>query len=372
MVYASLLTVVAACAVAAADRVCQELTIPVSVTARNGEFDITAPSNDIEVTNFVLNLAQAGHNYTADLLQNYVTVSGDYSIAATYCHPSSGPTEKLQILTHGVGFDRSYWDFSYEGTCYSYVRAALARGYSTFAFDRLGIGESSHGEPVGEIQAALEIAVLESFTRSLRSGTLPGISKRFDKIVHVGHSFGAIQTYGLTAMNPDISDAIVLQGFTQIPDYLPSFLVGANFVEARSQPALADYPAGYLASGDVSAVQTNFFAPGQFDPRVLAAAAASSKPVTVGELLTIGGPVSVPNSYEGPVLFVIGDRDLPFCGGNCSTSVPSLPAQSQQFFANASSFEAAIIPGGGHALNLEYSFPTTYAVMLDFLDENVA
>jgi pimeloyl-ACP methyl ester carboxylesterase len=186
------------------------------------------------------------------------------------------------------------------------VNAALARGYSTFSYDRLGIGESSHGEPVNEIQSMLEIAALKALTIALREGSLPGVKARFDKIVHAGHSYGAIQTYGLTAADPNISDGIVLQGFALTPDFLPFFGYGGNFVEARSNPALAAYPPGYMALGDASAVHNNLFAPGQFDPEILPATTAAGQPVTVGELLTLGAPTSGPNAFGGPVLLVIG------------------------------------------------------------------
>lgn len=45
-------------------------------------------------------------------------------------------------------------------------------------------------------------------------------------------------------------------------------------------------------------------------------------------------------------------RDLAFCGGNCETVEPSLPAQVEGLFPNASKFLAVIVPEAGHALNL--------------------
>ncbi|CAJ2513492.1 Uu.00g016110.m01.CDS01 [Anthostomella pinea] len=352
-------------------RQCHNLTIPVSISARNGLFNLTAPSNNIEVTDFILNQAQPGKNYTEAVLEGYATVQGNYSIAATYCEPTAGPGKTLQVLTHGIGFDRSYWDFPLNNYNYSYVNAAIAKGYSTFAFDRLGIHQSSHGEPVNEIQSWLEIAALRSLTAMLRQATLPGVTTHYDKIVHVGHSFGSIQTYGLTAMDPTISDGIALTGFSQAPMYAAYFLLGGNFVEANGAAyALKDYPNGYLAAGDASGVQTNFFALGEFDPAVLAEAYMTGQPVTVGELLTLSGPAASNNSFGGPVLVITGDRDIPFCGGNCLAADPS-PSSSKQYFGNTSDFETVIVPATGHGLNLQYSWPTTYAAILDFFDKTV-
>lgn len=85
---------------------CQNITIPVSISARNGVFNQTNPTNAIESTNFALRMARQGNNYTAESLTGYATVSGSYEIEATYCQPSSGAGKVLQILTHGIGFDR--------------------------------------------------------------------------------------------------------------------------------------------------------------------------------------------------------------------------------------------------------------------------
>ena len=87
-------------------------------------------------------------------------------------------------------------------------------------------------------------------------------------------------------MYPDISDGIGLTGFSQNGSFVPFFLLGGNFIEANNVAAFSSLPDGYLAAGDKSAVQTNFFAPGDFDPAILTYAYKTGQPVTVGELLT--------------------------------------------------------------------------------------
>ncbi|KAI7085613.1 hypothetical protein KC352_g40892, partial [Hortaea werneckii] len=184
--------VIAAFAGIASARQCQNLTIPVELSARNGNFpgqEVT--ETDIEVTNFILNLSQQGNNYTEQVLDGYNTISGSYEIAATYCQPDNGPANVLQVLTHGIGFDRSYWDVPFNYPNYSYVADAVDKqGYSTFAWDRLGIGMSSHGDPIKEIQAYLEVDALRALTEKLREGSISGIDNKFNTVVHVGHSFG--------------------------------------------------------------------------------------------------------------------------------------------------------------------------------------
>ena len=80
-----------------------------------------------------------------------------------------------------------YWDLSYNDFNYSYVDVATDKyKYCTLSYDRLGIGNSSHGEPLNEIQAFLEIAALAEMTMMLRNGTFPGVTQTFGKITHVG------------------------------------------------------------------------------------------------------------------------------------------------------------------------------------------
>ena len=80
-----------------------------------------------------------------------------------------------------------YWDNSYNNFNYSYVNVATDQyKYFTLAYDRLGIGNSSHGEPLNEIQAFLEIQALASLTNMLREGKFPGVNQTFDKVTHVG------------------------------------------------------------------------------------------------------------------------------------------------------------------------------------------
>ena len=355
----------------ASARQCQNVTVPVQISARNGVFGISIPQTNIDVTNFILNLVQQGHNYSEAVLQGYNTVSGTYNLATTYCAPDSGDGKVLQILTHGIGFDRSYWDLSFNNYNYSYTETAVDQyGFSTLSWDRLGIGMSQHGDPLSEIQAPLEQAALTALTQLFLSGSWEG--KKFDKVVHVGHSFGSELSYGLARDNPTLSNGLVLTGFSSNASFVPYFELGGNFVSVTTVPSAASlYVAGYLAAGDPSGVQTNFFAPGQFDPAILTLAYMTGQPVTIGELLTIEGEAAGVNTFAGPVLVITGERDIPYCGGDClatgNPALASIPAASQQFLPNAAPFEAFIVPGAGHGLNLEYSHETTYQHINQFL-----
>ena len=330
-------------------KICMNASIPISISSRQGIFgNIRVPQTPYEVTAIIQAGAVQGANATAQALTGYQTVTGNYSISAQFCMPnqmtSSNPT--VQVLTHGIGFDKTYWDLSYDNFSYSYVNVATDQyGYCTLNYDRLGIGNSSHGEPINEIQANLEVAALAQLTNMLRQGTFPGVNKTFEKVVHVGHSFGSAQTYALVNMYPTISDGIVLTGFSSNTSFASLFLLGGNFVQANTNqpfrfgnitiqqveqmiantpllnyvaglematlPPSQDLPDGFLVASNAQAIQAQFFYPGFFDLNLLPLADETKQPVTVGELLSLSS-LPMTNAFEGPVLVLTGSKSLKF------------------------------------------------------------
>lgn len=205
MIYSTSPLVIVLFAVSTAAKSCVNITVPVDISARTGVFNIAVPQTNLDATTFIQNFTRQGRNFTDLALSGYTTTSGTYNISAEFCMPSVQTSHKpnLQILTHGIGFDKTYadfwqlcdpanifsryWDLSYNDFNYSYVDVATdTYQFCTLAYDRLGIGNSSHGEPLDEIQASLEIASLAEITNMLRNGTFPGVDKTFSKIVHVG------------------------------------------------------------------------------------------------------------------------------------------------------------------------------------------
>lgn len=91
-------------------KTCYNAIVEIPVTARNGMFDkIDTPQTNSDAAALVLSATRQGRNLTEDALSGYATVSGRYKISTQYCSPDdavkSGQT--LQILTHGIGFDKT-------------------------------------------------------------------------------------------------------------------------------------------------------------------------------------------------------------------------------------------------------------------------
>ncbi len=360
----------------ASARQCQDVTVSVDISARNGQFNLATPTTNIDVTNFILNSVQNGHNCTQEILVGYETIAGTYQLQTTFCKPDTGKGwgrsgQTVQLLTHGIGFDRSYWDLPYQYPEYSYIATAVDQyGFSTLSWDRLGIGMSQHGDPVSQIQAPLEVAALIALTQMLKQGSIPGVSK-FDKVVHVGHSFGSVQSFALSRDMPDLSDGLVLTGWSASALFYPYFLLGGNFVSVIGTPLESKYVAGYFTPGNPSGVQTNFFAPNHFDPNILPFAYAIGQPVTAGELLTIAGAGMGTSTAAVPVLVITGMRDLPYCGGDCTMNgQANIPAQAQSVLPNAQPFDVNIVPNAGHALNLDIDHAAVFTTVNDWLTQN--
>ncbi|KAH8197039.1 hypothetical protein TruAng_008790 [Truncatella angustata] len=290
-----------------ATSLCQNITIPVTISAENTPLNFAPPLTNFDATNFLLNSLKA----IRDGVQNpqTTTISGIYNLAATRCDPESGPSDVLQILTHGFGFDRSYWDFPFNDHNYSYVNFALDHGYSTLSWDRLGLGMSSHGDPINEIQIPLEVAALGALSRVARTGNLSSTGTSYGKIAHIGHSLGSAMIYALAATDPDMLDAIVLTGFSHFVAYQPVGLIGFHLVQANTIDGFTDYVPGYLAQKDTIAVQTDFFAPGSFDPEILDAAFLAQAPITVGELATAAYMGNATIYSKAPVLIATGGKN---------------------------------------------------------------
>lgn len=275
-------------------------------------------------------------------------------------------------------FPHRYWELPL-GTNYSYVDWAVDKyGFSTLAYDRLCVGNSSHPDPYDVCQLPAELSVLNSLTTLLRSGPLPGTSSpAFGKVVHVGHSYGSALSYSLAAAFPNNTDGLVLTGYSQNATWLPATVAAwnqraarfnqpARFGDARTvdvagawgalmpyaaalnlslaqplvdasaasaalasaalasagftpapAPAPLDLDAGYLTWADVYANQYTFLYPPFFAAAVGALAEAVKQPYTVGEVLTLGAVPPPAPLFAGPVLVLTGRQDEIYCGGDC-------------------------------------------------------
>ncbi|TKA68294.1 hypothetical protein B0A49_01166 [Cryomyces minteri] len=364
---------------------CTDFIAPVTVTAPSYGLQFPPFENGYQATHF-LNVAT---NRDAGLgpspLKAPVNVTQTFDISARYCTPAKtyardGKGGSVMLLTHGIGFDKSYWSFG--NATYNYVLAATRAGYSTLSYDRLGTGLSSHPSAYTAVQAPTELAVLTQLTTLLRSGTLGHRIPAPATVVHVGHSWGSILSCALAAATPSLSDGLVLTGFTHNATWMNDFAISTGFRLARdAAPArFAALDSGYLTWPDALANQYAFFAYPFFDPAVLRLAEARKQPFAVAELLTepLVYPV-VAAEFAAPVLIVVAEFDLIFCGGACGIPGSSVyvppggkagDAPSAAFFPKARPFDVVLQPRTGHGMNLHYNASSMYEVTFGFLRRN--
>jgi pimeloyl-ACP methyl ester carboxylesterase len=289
-------------------------------------------------------------------------------------------------------------------------------GYSTLALDRFGISQSTHGDPISEVQAPAELAALVAVTLKLKAGGISCIPAP-QKVVHVGHSFGSLLTFALISFFPTVSDGAILTGFSGATQFLPITLAGWDFVSAAANQPLrfgsaspsilnkivnlkasvaelvkfdlldlvaapakgekqTPLPSGYLTWGNLGANQFTFLTPPFYDPAFATVLEQTKQPVTMGELLTIGAaPPFGAQEFAGPVLVLTGQFDQIFCGGDClatgNASIPNIPGEVAPAFPKAKPFQTYIQPNSGHAVNVHFNSTGAYKVINEFLGKNL-
>lgn len=263
-----------------------------------------------------------------------------------------------------IGFAKNYWDIA---TGYSYVDAAADAGYATFSYDRLGTGLSDHPDPIQVTQSALQVNIAHSLIQSLRTGKIS--NKTFTKVGGAGHSYGAIQSVGIAAQYPHDLDAIVLQGFSISSTGLP--ITFADFTSAianQNVPSrFGTLPNGYIVTSNPIANQFAFYTYPNYDQTLFSSLDAKKEPFSIGDALTLTGPVVPATAYNGSVDVVLGGEDVIFCQGDCLYPVDQAAAVQPVLFPNANSAsDSEIVDGVGHAVNAHYNAGTAFAQMNTF------
>ncbi len=280
----------------------------------------------------------------------------------------------IQMLIHGIGFDKGYWDILYKPEVYSYQRVLNAAGYATFAIDRVGVGLSSPGIDGANIkQTATHIEAVNVLTTMLRDGTIG----KYQNVVHVGHSYGSIISNGLVAKYPEQSQGLVLTGYANNGTWVPQTYAAWNLdIASRNKPdrfgpgSNSPLPNSYVSFGNLAANQLAFFkAP--FEENLLLYSEARKQPVSIGELLTIGGGIVPAPQFTKPVIVVTGNADFIFCGGDCNAKpnigADSIPAAVKNLFPAVNDFQAYVPVGVGHGINAHPAAPEVFKTIVDWM-----
>lgn len=350
--------------------VCVEGIVPIAASAKNLKLNLDASitRQDLATVQLILEQTYANTTIFGQVIgskPSFQNISGTYNISARLCLPSkpNSSITTLQVLTHGYGFGKSYWDF---GVNTSYVDYAASQGMATLAYDRLGIGNSSHPDAVNVVQSFLEISILHSLNKKLRAGALS--NTKYTNIIGVGHSFGSLIMSAVAKSFPADFNAVVLTGYSINTTNSDQFTSSLNYLRANVLPRFADLPDGYVTPRSLYGMQYSFFAYPNFNPLVLAKAFLTAQTQTLGEQFTPSAFAGVATNFTGPVFIANGQKDIVFCDGNCEYP-RNIPAESlQHVFPNAANTSSVfILPNAGHGLNLHLNANLAFAAIQNWI-----
>ncbi|TID20862.1 putative glucan 1-3-beta-glucosidase D [Venturia nashicola] len=340
--------------------------ISVNASATNYKFNFAIPPDQETVTQTIASLLTAGSTFSEDIMAGYENISGIYDINTKICYPPTGINPKaVQFLTHGVGFGLGYWDFA---PGYSYVDAAATAGYTTFLYDRLGVGNSSKPDPLKIVQAPLQVSIAHALIQMLKTGSIA--STKFESVIGVGHSFGSEITEAITVQYPNDLVAAILTGYATGQSGLPTFLTSLDVqIASQNSPKFAGLNNGYIVTANSLGNQFAFLKSPGFPSVNLALVEASKETLTFGELFSQAKLVQNATDFKGIVDVVNGDSDWPFCMGNC-TYPTDLSASVENLYPAAKAFETYLAPIAGHGLNAHYSAEGAFEQVQGFLKRN--
>ncbi|CAF1356061.1 unnamed protein product, partial [Didymodactylos carnosus] len=134
----------------------------------------------------------------------------------------------VHLTVSGITYDRTYWNFPYKPSIYSYVGHIINQSNSKIVvlkFDRLGIGLSDHP---------------------------PANETNFDKIIAVAQSTGTLISW-IATLNLSYNEYInglIATGWLHVHDPVGYVAVSESSYPVQSDPKFSSdsYPDGYLTT----------------------------------------------------------------------------------------------------------------------------
>jgi len=291
------------------------------------------------------------------------------TVSGTLCTPSSYTSgTQVDVLVHGASYNRIYWDFPTNYPQYSYVKKTLGAGRATFAYDRLGTGATSR--PVSAlVTTGTDSYVLHQIVQWLRD------EKDFPTVNSIGHSFGSIMAVDEAATYNDV-DRVVATGLSHA---LGTIFTTGNFpfIPAALDPKFAGqgYDAGYLTSQQNT--RGGLFYSSTGDSTVIAEDEATKDVASATQFgngiaeLQVPAGLNISNSVHAPVLVVLGQQDILFCGVllDCSQDA-NVQNFEAPFYTSAASLTARTIANTGHDIALHPSNDTSFGIINDWINSH--
>ncbi|KAF2655184.1 hypothetical protein K491DRAFT_599447 [Lophiostoma macrostomum CBS 122681] len=371
-------------------KLCVQLQILVPVVADQYHYDQPQVNSNIDAIDWTVNVTTWDMADWTARQRGTVHINQTFTISAQLCVPSKNTSKAdiLHIATAGQGFDRRYYDVEVQPEEYSYVDAAIGKGYSVLAYDRIGTGGSEKPDAYDVVQIPTDIEVLAGLTKIARSGDLISSSQvsaattdgepaiqdyQATKVVHVGHAYGS---YIMSIMfeNPtygNLSDGALMTGlyfnFAMENNTLTVLNYNHAFPKESDPVRFAEWGSGYFVLDNKQTLQKLFFQKATLDPALLDYTESIKQPESVGTYSSEGNSTLTPaTAFTGPIMFFTGEFDNYVCDGDCNGVYDE--DFTNYLYPNAKAPAHYLQPGAGHATGLSTNASAGYEVMLQYLD----
>jgi pimeloyl-ACP methyl ester carboxylesterase len=365
LVLASYINLVAAFSIKIPPANCTPVSFLISAATQNVVFlSPPDPNNQTAIIEFFYSGLANG---TGPAIKGTTTVSGNYIIDGTYCCPTSGPPKALEILVHGISYNKSIWSGLGINSTYNWQLYAASQGYSTLAIDRLGHGsDPQHPDPLNVVQGRLDIEIIHQLIHTVRTNPLNPLLRTFSKIIYVSHSYAGWLGSGLANAYPTDADVMVFTGFSAAVSFAPFFNTQLASASILNPARFLGLPLGYITTAQ-AAQRTALFYAGGFSQAVAQQDYAMEDTWTIGETGNLGFVVPA-TSYTGALYVTAGVEDILFCQTPITTCEQILNDTRTALFPSVEKFNYSAIENTGHVLMMHYSAPTMFSQVHQFLD----
>lgn len=287
----------------------------------------------------------------------------DQHISGTLCTPTGATqTTQLDVLVHGITYDRSYWDSRFDSGKYSYVDRTLQQGRATFAFDRIGSGQSSR--PLG-----LQVTLASNAYTTHQAIQWLKANRHFSDISLIGHSFGSGVAIEESATYDDVN-RVVDTGLLHTVNAPGALKLIVAFTPAALDPAFAGKITDLTYLTTRAGTRNVFYNTATANPALITYDEAHKGVVSDREVTDIVAAVALPPALNKstrvrvPVLTIMGDQDKLFCDTLVScASDTELWRFEAPYYSRAASFTARTVPNTGHNLAFHPSTEQSFTVI---------
>jgi pimeloyl-ACP methyl ester carboxylesterase len=281
------------------------------------------------------------------------------------------PSSTALLLQHGAVSERSAWSGgapAIEGT-HDTARSLARKGYSVFAIDRLGYGESPYQRPPGSgllLTPEGYIEMTHQMVGQIRAGSYTDCAgeaagRSAARVVLSGFSSGAAIVEGYATRHHDI-DGIIPMAWSNQPQLSAAFQTLIFGAVVSQLAAGKDYVEFFLDDDDgysESCERAFFYKPGVRDDALQQLCgrdyyAQTAWPTPSGEAalpaLQANTVATIGNVGPTPVLLVFSDRDALFPGPDHHGSDPDVVTPEIAMWRNGCNCEVSVYiqPHAGH------------------------